>query len=107
VRCQAFVVGADICTVLPLPEWPTAATALLRLITALGSSCGLYNVDNTVRQVSVDMLGTIAARVFMEATLSEKEEEYLKDCLLKEVGGILPCCSRLPVLPWGCICAGE
>lgn len=83
---QLFV--ADICSLLSLPEWPAAATALLRLINTLGSTSGLYNNDNAVRQASVDMLGTIAARVFMEAYQGEKDEEYLRECLLQEVEGI-------------------
>lgn len=84
---------ADICTLLSLPEWPAAATALLRLINTLGSSSGLYNSDNAVRQASVDMLGTIAARVFMEAFQGEKDEEYLRECLLPEVEGGNPTSS--------------
>ncbi len=80
---------ADACTVLCLPDWPVAATVIMQLIKMLPSKTGLQSADNSVRQLSVDMLGTLAARVFAEASLAEREEGYLKECLAEELGGRL------------------
>lgn len=78
----------DVLLVHSLPEWPAALPMLLRLINALHSKAGMFSPDNAVRQVSVDLLGLIAAQLCYEAQCAKMEAQAV-DLLLQEHGDSL------------------
>jgi hypothetical protein len=75
-RCAAV---ADVLVLLNLPEWPSAAVLLLRFVSALGGTKGLGSPEASVRQISMDFLAIVAARLCADADAdaSDANEEWL------------------------------
>jgi hypothetical protein len=63
------------------PGWPAALPLLLRLINALHSKAGIFSPDNAVRQVSVDLLGLIAAQLCHESQCAKLDADTVKHIL--------------------------
>lgn len=63
---------ADLLRVQNLPAWPAAGTVLIRCINALGGPKGLQHPDASVRQISVDLLGLIAAHLYKDALSQQR-----------------------------------
>lgn len=78
-------ITVDFLLVHSLPEWPAALPMLLRLVSTLLSKAGMHSPDNSVRLVSVDLLGLIAAQLCYEAHVAGSEAEAVAD-ILKEHG---------------------
>ena len=68
---------ADMLVVHRLPEWPVAATALVRFVVAVSGPRGLKHTDNVVRQCCVDLLGTLVSQLYFEASEAERERKWL------------------------------
>ena len=60
-----------------LPEWPVAATALVRFMVAVSGPNGMKHADNSVRQCCIDLLGVLVAQLYHEACCAEQERGYL------------------------------
>ncbi|KAA6428703.1 MAG: nipped-B -like [Trebouxia sp. A1-2] len=67
----------DLLRVQNLPAWPAAGTVLIRCINALGGPKGLQHPDASVRQISVDLLGLIAAHLYKDALTAEDNQAWL------------------------------
>ncbi len=67
-----------------LPEWPAAQAALLRGVAALHSRAGLFSPDAAVRQVSVDLLGQVAAQLCYEERVAARDAPALAQVLADE-----------------------
>ncbi len=68
---------ADLLRIQSLPAWPAAGTVLIRCINALGGPKGLQHPDASVRQISVDLLGLIAAQLYKDALTAEDNQAWL------------------------------
>ena len=68
---------ADLLSIQSLPAWPAAATLLIRCINALGGPKGLQHSDASVRQISIDLLGLIAAQLYKDALQEEDNKAWL------------------------------
>ena len=60
-----------------MPAWPAASTLLIRCIHALGGPMGLQHPDASVRQISVDFLGLIAAHLFRDGLSAADNQAWL------------------------------
>lgn len=69
--------AADMLVVHRLPEWPAAATALVRFVGAVSGPGGLKHSENSVRQCCVDLLGILVSQLYFEASLVEQERLWL------------------------------
>ena len=78
-------VSADILITFRLPEWPSAATALVRLVVALSGKAGIQSPDKDARLACMDLLGTITAQAFFEAEVASQQEGPLRDLLGERV----------------------
>ncbi|DBA96220.1 TPA: hypothetical protein ACH3X3_002417 [Trebouxia sp. C0006] len=67
----------DLLRIQNLPAWPAAGTVLIRCINALGGPKGLQHPDASVRQISVDLLGLIAAQLYKDALTAEDNQAWL------------------------------
>ena len=74
---QGVGVCADMLLVHRLPEWPAAATVLVRFVAAVSGPRGLKHGDNIVRQCCVDLLGVLVPQLYFEACLVEQERPWL------------------------------
>ncbi|CAD7704601.1 unnamed protein product [Ostreobium quekettii] len=63
---------SDLFLVCDLPEWPAAAHLLHRFILMLGGDSGLKHTDSTVRQLCVEFLGIVTAKL-CEGSLAARE----------------------------------
>lgn len=68
---------ADLLQVQGLPTWPAASTLLLRCMHTLGSSMGMQHSDASVRQISIDLVGSIAAHLHRCNLAAEADQEWL------------------------------
>ena len=68
---------ADLLRIQSLPAWPAASTLLIRCIHALGGPKGLQHPEASVRQISVDLLGLIAAHLFRDALSAADNQAWL------------------------------
>ncbi len=68
---------ADLLRIQSLPAWPAAGTVLIRCINTLGGPKGLQHPDASVRQISVDLLGLIAAQLYKDALTAEENQAWL------------------------------
>ena len=73
-----------------LPEWPAAATALVRFVVALGGEAGIQSRDKDVRVHCMDLWGTLTAQAFYEAELAEQAEPVLQQLLGAPCSGLCP-----------------
>lgn len=69
--------AADLLRIHSLPAWPAAGTILIRCINALGGPKGLQHSDASVRQISVDLLGLIAAQLYKNAMAAQENQAWL------------------------------
>ena len=69
--------AADLLRVQSLPAWPAGSTLLIRCIGALGGPKGLQHPEASVRQISVDFLGLIAAHLFKDALSAADNQAWL------------------------------
>ena len=76
-KCLHVHGSADLLSIQSLPAWPAAATLLIRCINALGGSKGLQHPDANVRQISIDLLGLIAAQLYKDALRAEDYKAWL------------------------------
>ena len=74
VGCFAL---ADLLRIQNLPAWPAASTLLIRCVHALGGPMGLQHPDASVRQISVDFLGLIAAHLFKDGLSAADNQGFL------------------------------
>ena len=86
----AHAAAADLLRVQSLPAWPAASTLLIRCIHALGGPRGLQHADASVRQISVDFLGLIAAHLFKEALSAADNQAWLAQFASAEEGRVDP-----------------
>lgn len=70
-------VDADLLRIQSLPAWPAASTLLIRCIHALGGPRGLQHPEASVRQISVDYLGLIAAHLFRDGLSAADNQAWL------------------------------
>ncbi|CAK0782901.1 hypothetical protein CVIRNUC_006096 [Coccomyxa viridis] len=74
-------ITVDLLIVHNLPKCPAALPMVLRLVSALLSKAGMHSPDNSVRLVSVDLLGLIASQLCYEA--------FKANCEAEAVAGLL------------------
>ena len=67
----------DLLEVSHLPEWTAAPFMLLRLLALLGGDKGLRSPDHHVRQVIVDLLGLVGARLHADELAVQQDAEWL------------------------------
>ena len=72
-----YFLVADLLRIQGLPAWPAASTLLIRCIHALGGPKGLQHPDASVKQISVDLLGLIAAHLFRDAFSAADNQAWL------------------------------
>ena len=59
-----------------LPEWPVANKLILNLAAQLLGELGLQNKDAKIREIALDFLGQIAARLHADAKACEEDEAW-------------------------------
>ncbi|KAL3844611.1 hypothetical protein ACJIZ3_002014 [Penstemon smallii] len=67
----------DLLTTLNLPEYPASAPILEVLCVLLLQNAGLKSKDITARTMSIELLGTIAARLKHDAAICRKEKFWI------------------------------
>lgn len=65
--------------VLSQPEWPVAALVLERFLVHLNSEAGLKSTSSAVRQLSVELLGTVAAALVSDVALSDADADWVME----------------------------
>ena len=65
---------SDLLTTLNMPEWPAASLMLVSLCAQLLSKYGINSSEIRLRELSMDFLGQVAARVKSDTLLCEKEK---------------------------------
>ena len=66
----------DLLTTLNMPEWPVAGLMLLSLCAQLLSGHGISSNEIRVRELSLDFLGQVTARIKEDALLCEKDTTW-------------------------------
>ncbi|KAK9829724.1 hypothetical protein WJX72_007528 [[Myrmecia] bisecta] len=68
---------ADALAVVCLADWPAAALLLVRFVSLLGGSKGVNSSDTGVRQISMDLLGSVAGTLCRDAVAMEADQDWL------------------------------
>ena len=71
--------ATDVLAVLSQPEWPVAALVLERFLVHLNSEAGLKSSIGAIRQVSVDLLGTVAAALVRDARSADADAAWVME----------------------------
>lgn len=67
---------SDLLTALNMPEWPVASLMLLSLCAQLLSSHGINSPEIRVRELAMDFLGQVAARIKEDTATCEREKTW-------------------------------
>ena len=67
---------SDLLTALNMPEWPVASLMLLSLCAQLLSSHGINSPEIRVRELAMDFLGQVAARIKEDTAACEREKTW-------------------------------